>query len=74
LKTRTNVSIDSELLNSAKKRAKKKGFSFSGYIAHLINNDLEGTSHSSPTNDLEFESDIKLDNKVNSAINSILDI
>lgn len=38
-----NVSLNDELLDRALKRAAKRGFDFSNYLAYLINRDLDGS-------------------------------
>ena len=38
---RKNISLDENIVKKAIKKAKKLGMTFSGYLLHLINKDLE---------------------------------
>lgn len=66
MKVKKNVSLDENLVETAKIKAKKMGFDFSAYITYLINKDIDGT--------MEVVEKVKPKNnsKISSAIDNIM--
>ncbi|MZK53309.1 hypothetical protein [Clostridium beijerinckii] len=66
MKIKKNLSLEENVIEAAKTKAKKMGFDFSAYITYLINKDVDGAIETTVTTKKEKNT------KVSSAIDNIL--